>query len=556
MATSANAFIQVVGAGVGSGPGNVTLHVDNNTDTAPKIGSVRIGNRTLVVVQGTAANGTCAYSVAPPELDFQASGGNAELLVSTNFPDCPWRVDAALEDAWAQTDPTSGVATGEVTVLVGPNPDVVSRTAYLYIGGFEVPVEQSPEMCDLAVTPTGLSYTADAGTQSITITAPSGCGWEVVSLDDFVHVTANPTGSGPGTANIYVENNPQPTSRSGTVRVSHGSLIRYVTIGQAGVGGEPPPPPTGPEEVVYFHTDAIGSVRLITDAAGAVVARYDFQPFGQEQLADGPAAAGNALRFAGKEHDPETGATGWTPLDYFGARSLQGRAGRFVTVDPILDVDAAQFTPQRWNRYAYALNNPLFFIDPNGRQTVQAEVDGYGELQQYVLLSLLRDLFSVPASRPMVASEPTNTAIVQISRDIRRRAEAVTDPRFAAAWYAASAGAGVGMVSAGPVAAHAVQQVATTAPAALLAGLNSFVATGAAAPYAKAGMNIAVARAQTVYAFVRNPISAMRANPLETSDFLNAFLSPEGPPGPAETRWGHVFSAFNLIINRLDGRNR
>ena len=33
--------------------------------------------------------------------------------------------------------------------------------------------------------------------------------------------------------------------------------------------------------VVYYHTDAIGSVRMISDATGAVVARYDYLPFGR-----------------------------------------------------------------------------------------------------------------------------------------------------------------------------------------------------------------------------------------------------------------------------------
>lgn len=34
------------------------------------------------------------------------------------------------------------------------------------------------------------------------------------------------------------------------------------------------------DEVVYFYTDAVGSVRMTTDGAGTVLARYDFHPFG------------------------------------------------------------------------------------------------------------------------------------------------------------------------------------------------------------------------------------------------------------------------------------
>jgi RHS repeat-associated protein len=56
-----------------------------------------------------------------------------------------------------------------------------------------------------------------------------------------------------------------------------------------------------------------------------------------------------------------------TSLQYFGARHYASQTGRFTTVDPVLDLDAASVDPQRWNRYTYALNNPLRFTDPDGK---------------------------------------------------------------------------------------------------------------------------------------------------------------------------------------------
>ena len=40
------------------------------------------------------------------------------------------------------------------------------------------------------------------------------------------------------------------------------------------------------EEVVYYHTDAIGSVRMVTDASGVSLGRYDYTPFGQQWEGD------------------------------------------------------------------------------------------------------------------------------------------------------------------------------------------------------------------------------------------------------------------------------
>jgi len=66
-------------------------------------------------------------------------------------------------------------------------------------------------------------------------------------------------------------------------------------------------------------------------------------------------------RRIGKERDSETG------LDYFGARYYGSSIGGFTTVDPRMTIDKNVVDPQRWNRYAYARNNPLKYVDPDGR---------------------------------------------------------------------------------------------------------------------------------------------------------------------------------------------
>ncbi len=66
-----------------------------------------------------------------------------------------------------------------------------------------------------------------------------------------------------------------------------------------------------------------------------------------------------APELMGKERDGETG------LDYFGARCFSAAQGRFTTADPLLN-SGRPWEPQSWNRYAYTLNNPLKFTDPDG----------------------------------------------------------------------------------------------------------------------------------------------------------------------------------------------
>jgi RHS repeat-associated protein len=84
---------------------------------------------------------------------------------------------------------------------------------------------------------------------------------------------------------------------------------------------------------------------------------------------------------------PARGADAAYARSYFGARYYHSGVGRFTTIAPVLDVDQALADPQRWNRYTYARNNPLRYVDPDGRNPV---------LVQRLLL-LLQEIAESPA---------------------------------------------------------------------------------------------------------------------------------------------------------------
>jgi len=124
-----------------------------------------------------------------------------------------------------------------------------------------------------------------------------------------------------------------------------------VVLGVSRVGAQP-------AVVKYYHLDGLGSVRAVTDEAGQLLERHEYLPFGEEW---NPQPAGDSRKFTGKERDAETG------LDYFGARYYGAEIGRFTTVDPVYTWRENLVDPQRWNRYAYVRNNPLRYMDPDGR---------------------------------------------------------------------------------------------------------------------------------------------------------------------------------------------
>lgn len=124
------------------------------------------------------------------------------------------------------------------------------------------------------------------------------------------------------------------------------------------------------QAVEYYHLDALGSVRAVTNQAGVVIERHDFYAYGEECTTApcGAQPGTNTKKFTGKERDFETG------LDYFGARYHRANVGRFTTIDPVYTWRENLLDSQRWNRYSYARNNPLRYTDPDGRFIVPVAI--------------------------------------------------------------------------------------------------------------------------------------------------------------------------------------
>jgi RHS repeat-associated protein len=70
------------------------------------------------------------------------------------------------------------------------------------------------------------------------------------------------------------------------------------------------------------------------------------------------------LKYTGHERDQNGNSKGM--LDYMHARYESAMVGRFLSVDPARR-SGVPVAPQSWNRYSYGLNNPVRFVDSDGR---------------------------------------------------------------------------------------------------------------------------------------------------------------------------------------------
>jgi RHS repeat-associated protein len=108
------------------------------------------------------------------------------------------------------------------------------------------------------------------------------------------------------------------------------------------------------QQYLFNVKDHLGNIRAMVNSNRDIVMSRDYYPFGEEYEAIGEKTL---YDFSGKEKDDIS------QDHYFGARYYDAKIGRFLTVDP-KHKKMPDYSP-----YVYAFNNPLIFVDPDGKET-------------------------------------------------------------------------------------------------------------------------------------------------------------------------------------------
>jgi RHS repeat-associated protein len=120
-----------------------------------------------------------------------------------------------------------------------------------------------------------------------------------------------------------------------------------------------------PDGNIYtYHFDSRGSTIAMTDGTGQIVNEYSYGPNGERTgIVE---ATPNPFGYIGRYGVMEEG----NGLKFMRARYYDDGSGRFLNKD-LIPGDIR--TPQSLNRYAYAQNNPVNWIDPLGLQEEEDE---------------------------------------------------------------------------------------------------------------------------------------------------------------------------------------
>lgn len=138
-----------------------------------------------------------------------------------------------------------------------------------------------------------------------------------------------------------------PTKMTNAIRQTTCGVLLFLATGLAWA------------DVLYVHTDHLGTPRLATNEQGVTVWRNlpTTEPFGNapvEEDPDGDSTLNTLnLRFPGQYADKETN------LNYNYFRDYDPSTGRYVQSDPIGLAGGI-------NTYTYVGANPLLFVDPDG----------------------------------------------------------------------------------------------------------------------------------------------------------------------------------------------
>ncbi|TRX35583.1 RHS repeat-associated core domain-containing protein [Flavobacterium sp. ZT3R18] len=123
---------------------------------------------------------------------------------------------------------------------------------------------------------------------------------------------------------------------------------------------------------VWQFKDHIGNVRLSYSDANndgviadsEIIEESHFYGFGMKHVGYNSVITSTnpaqKYKYNGKELQDELGIN-W--YDY-GARNYDPALGRWMNIDPLAE------TSRRWSPYNYCMNNPVFFIDPDGKEVI------------------------------------------------------------------------------------------------------------------------------------------------------------------------------------------
>lgn len=162
----------------------------------------------------------CRFSLSATSVSARSAGEPVTVMVAImQGINCAWT--AAANDTFVTvTSGAAGTGNGAVVLAVAANTGA-SRTGTATIAGQTVTIVQDPGAnCVTSIAPASQNFGENGPAPgTVSVSAPSNCGWTAASQSSFLTITGGGSGTGSGTVGYSVANNDATTGRSGTMTI-------------------------------------------------------------------------------------------------------------------------------------------------------------------------------------------------------------------------------------------------------------------------------------------------------------------------------------------------
>ncbi len=241
--TAVPAWVTVTSPLSGAGDATVTYTVDSQSGVGmyPRLDTIVIetgppAEQVSYEIEQEGDPSLCNFSVSPASASLPVEGGDVVMQISAD-PVCAWEVFS--NDPWISiqqpTAPVSGDGTLRFHVQANtgqPNVSTAARNAMLD-APFTITVQQ--DGCSYSLPVSAGSVGQSGGSLSVAVhaptTAPGPCQWTAQSHDPWIIITAGHSGSGGGSVQLEMLENPSVQARTGTVSIGD----EVFTVSQPGI---------------------------------------------------------------------------------------------------------------------------------------------------------------------------------------------------------------------------------------------------------------------------------------------------------------------------------
>ena len=215
----------------GEGDATLSLTAEENTSITSRTGTVTFQTgATTYTVSVTQEGATPVFEVTPTSLSYSASGGSETVTITSNQS---WT--ATTSDAWLSISEAAGEGNATLTITAEENTSIAERTGKVTFsaGGktYTVSITQKGADPILNVTPESLSFSAEGGNKSISVTSNSS--WTASSSDAWLTLS-NDSGEGDATLTMTAQENTSIANRTASVTIKGEGGTFTINVTQEG----------------------------------------------------------------------------------------------------------------------------------------------------------------------------------------------------------------------------------------------------------------------------------------------------------------------------------